>query len=265
MNRSRLVNGTAGSLPQEKFTSAKFAGYLSGMLALLTAAGAALSPYVFDEGISWMVRLFAGVAWTGATGVLIGYGCNYFNSVLEYAVSGGTQPVQVPRRNPGPSIASLLRWTLCFISGPAALISLALRYWTYCGEITCINGLILAGLTVSGIGYWVMQLLVLGEGPDFTRASPTQVLDASRRLGWRSLLAAMGITAATTVYVCVGAYAVMTLYSAWLLGFALLWVCWYSAWECGAFALRIVGFWYYESGPPASRVDFSPRASIRVD
>ena len=31
------------------------------------------------------------------------------------------------------------------------------------------------------------------------------------------------------------------------MGFVLLWLCWYSAWECGAFALRIVGFWYHES------------------
>jgi hypothetical protein len=265
MNRSRLVDWATGSLLPERWTSAKFVGCLSGMMALLTGTGVALSPYVFHVGISAMVRLFVAVAWTGVTGVLLGYGCNYFNSVLEYAVSGGKKPIQVPVRNPGPAVASLLRWMLCFISGPAALISLALRYWMHCGEVTGIDGIALAGLTVPAVGYWVMQLLVLGERPELTRASPMQVLDAIRRLRRRALLAAIGITAAAFVYVCAGAYAVLLLHRAWLMGLVLLWLCWYSAWECGAYALRTVGFWYYESGRAADRVDYSQRESVRVD
>ena len=226
----------------------KFAVYLSGKLALLTAVGVALYPHVLHEGISWVSGLVLAVVWAGATGVLIGYGCNYLDSVLEYAVSGGKKCIYVPSRNPGPAITSFLRWTLCFVSGPAVLVYLALRYWIHCGDVTVIDGFILVELTTPAIGYWVMELLVLAERPELARASPMQVLNAIRRLGRRSLLAGIGIMAAAFVYVCVGAYAVILLHSAWLAGLLLLWLCWYSAWECGAFALRIVGFWYYESG-----------------
>jgi hypothetical protein len=247
MKRSRLVDWTAGLVMHQQFTGVRFPVCLSGLLALLTAVGVALYPGVFHEGIPWMIRLFVAVAWAGATSLLIGYGCKYFDSVLEYAVSGGDRHIEVPSRNPGPACTSFLRWMLCFVSGPAALISLALRYWMYCGSVAGLEGLILAGLTAPAIGYWLMQLLVLAERPELTRATPMQVLEASRRLGHRTLLAGSGVTLAAFGYIAVGAYAIILLHSAWLAGLALLWLCWYSAWECGALALRIVGFWFYES------------------
>jgi hypothetical protein len=237
----------SGARP-DPLTGVKFVVYLSGMLGLLTALGTALYPHVLHEGISWVSGLVLAVVWAAATGVLVGYGCNYLDSVLEYAVSGGEKFIYVPSRDSVPAIQSCLRWTLSFVSGPALLFYLALRYWIHCGDVTLVDGLILAELTVPAIGYWLMELLVLAERTELAYASPWQVLFAIRRLGRRSLLAAFGTSAAAFVYVCVGVYAVMLLHSAWLMGLVLLWLCWYSAWECGAFALRIAGFWYYGSG-----------------
>lgn len=232
----------------------KFVVYLSGWLTLLTALGVALYPHVLHQGLSWVGGLVLAVVWAGATGVLVGYGCNYLDSVLEYAVSGGAQCIYVPSRDPSQAVASFLRWTLSFISGPAVLIYLALRYWIHCGDVTVIDGLILVELTAPAIGYWIMELLVLAERTDLVYASPMQVLNAIRRLGRRALLATVGITLAVFVYVCVGACAVMLLHSGWLAGLLLLCLCWYSAWECGAFALRIVGFWYYDSGKASAQI-----------
>jgi hypothetical protein len=226
----------------------RFVICLSGLLTLLTALGVALYPLVLHEGVSWIGGVILAGVWTGATGVVIGYGCNYLDSVLEYAVSGGERPVCVPGPYPGPAIASLLRWTLCFVSGPAILCLMALAYWVQCGNVTVVDCMILAELTVPAMGYWIVALLGLAERPELLAASPIQVLAAVRRLGRRSLLAACGITLAAFGYVCVGAYALGLLHSAWLSGLLLLWLSWYSAWECGVYALRIVGFWYYESG-----------------
>lgn len=225
----------------------KFVVYLSGMLALLTGLGVALYPHVLHEGISWLGGLVLAVVWVITTGILAGYGCNYLDSVLDYAVSGGEKFIYIPGRDSVPAIQSCLRWMLSFVTGPAILFYLALHYWVVCGDVTLVDVLILAELTVPAIGYWLMELLVLAERTDVVYVSPWQVLNAIRTLGQRSLLAVVGISAAAFVYVCVGAYAVMLLHSAWLMGLVLLWLCWYSAWECGAFALRIVGFWYYDS------------------
>ena len=226
----------------------KFVIILSGVQALLTGLGMALYPHVLHEGMSWPGGLFLAFGWVAAMGVLIGYGCNYLDAVLEYAVSGGARPISVPSRDCGPAIGSCLRWMLCFVSGPAVLCYLAVRYWIHCGDVTVVDGLILAELTVPAIGYCLMELLILAERPGLTHASPLQVCKAIRRLGCRSVLATVGITAAACLYACVGTCAVIVLHSAWLWGLLLLWLCWYSAWECGALALRIAGFWYYESG-----------------
>lgn len=226
----------------------KFVVYLSGLLTLLSALGVALYPHVLHEGISWLGGLVLAIVWMGTMSVLVGYGCNYLDSVLEYAVSGGGRFIYVPNRDSAPAIASFLKWALSFVTGPAFFMYLALRYWVSCGDVTIVDGLILAELTAPAIGYWLFELLVLAERSELAFAAPSQVLNAVRRMGLRAVLAGIGITAAAFVYVCVGAYAVMLLHSVWLMGFVLLWLCWYSAWECGAFALRIVGFWYHESG-----------------
>ena len=46
----------------------------------------------------------------------------------------------------------------------AILLYLALWYWVSCGDVTLVDGLILAELTAPAIGYWLIsELLVLAE------------------------------------------------------------------------------------------------------
>lgn len=241
----------SGARP-DSLVGVKFVVYLSGMQSVLTALGVALYPHVLHEGFAWLGGLVLAVVWTGGMGILTGYGCNYLDSVLEYAVSGGERFIYVPQRDCIPAIASFLKWSLCLVLGPAAFLCVALWYWIHCGDVTVIDCLILAELALPAIGYWIMAQHVVAERPELAFASPSHVLQAARRLEWRALAATIGITAATFVYVCVGAYAVTLLHNAWLAGLVLLWLCWYSTWECGAFALRIVGFWSHDSGRPSS-------------
>ncbi len=225
----------------------KFTVRLSGLLALLTALEVILYPHVLHEGSSWVGGLAVMVVWGGVMGIPLGYGCKYLDSVLEYAVSGGEKQIVVPNRDVTPAVQSVLRWVYCLCCGPALLMSSALLYWIYCGDVAELDGFVLVCLVTLAVGYWILSLLVMAERPEIAFISPQHVLQAARRLGRRALLATAGMTAAAFAYVFVGAHAVALLHSAWLMGLVLLWLCWYSAWECGVFALRIVGFWYYES------------------
>jgi hypothetical protein len=71
------------------------------------------------------------------------------------------------------------------------------------------------------------------------------VFKAVRRLGGRALVAGIGISVAAFVHVCVGAGGLMLLHSSWLAGLIMLWICWFSAWQCATYALWTLGFWHH--------------------
>jgi hypothetical protein len=230
----------------DPLTGIKFVFYLSGFLAVLTAIGAGLYPHVLHEGLIWVSGMFLAVVWGGAMALLIGYGCSFLDSVLDYALCGGARNIHVPDLDPRPAITSVVKWGLCFASGPALLTFMAFRHWIHCGDVTAIDGLILAELTMPAISYWLFGMLVLSGRPDMAWASPVQVFIAVRRLGWRTLVAGIGISIAVFVHVCVGAGGLMLLHSSWLAGLVMLWICWFSAWQCATYALWTLGFWHHQ-------------------
>ncbi len=249
----------------------KFVFQLSGMLAVMAALGVALYPLVLDEGFSWMSGVLLAVVWTGATSLILGYGLQFLDSVLQHAVGGGAGYVEVPDYDPGPALTSLVRWSLCFLSGPAFLLYFAFCFWIHCGDMTALDRLIVAELTIPAVGYGIMGLLVLARRPELALLSPRRVLKAARRLGRRAILATVGVTAGGFVHVGLGILAVMLLYESWLSGLFLLLVCWFSAWQCSAFALRTLGFWEHNrattggqrNSPPSRGVGFPTCASNR--
>jgi hypothetical protein len=234
----------------DPLTGIKFVFYLSGFLALLTAVGAGLYPHVLHEGLAWLNGLVLVVVWGGAMAILIGYGCTFLDSVLDYALCGGARNICVPDLDPRPAVTSVLKWGLCFASGPALLVFLAFRHWVLCGDVSAIDGLILAELTMPAISYWIFGMLVLSSRPDLAWASPVQVFQAVRPLRWRALVAGIGISIAAFVHVCVGAAALMLLHSSWLAGLILLWISWFSAWQCATYALWTLGFWHHRCAKP---------------
>ena len=247
----------------------KFVFRLSGILAVLTAIGAALYPSVINGGISWVNGLSLSVVWGAAMGLLIGYGCNFLDSVLANAVGGGADgDIHVPDFDPSPAMTSFVRWALGFVSGPAILIYFAFQYWIHCGDMTFIDSVILMELTVPALSYWMIGLLVLTRQPERLMASPRQIGKAIRRLGLRTAVAGIGVTAVAFVHFGVGAFAIMLLHEAWLAGLVLLWICWFSVWHSGAFALRTVGLWHHRTrnmtrASPASGAAYSTPAIMR--
>jgi hypothetical protein len=225
----------------------KFILSLSGMLTLLTALGLWLYPFALNGGMSWLSGLLLIAVWAGAMSVLFGYGCHYLDLVLEHALRGDGQNTLMPDYYSGPAMTSFVKWALCFVSGPAFPIFFAVHYWIHSGDMTAVDGLILAELSVPAITYWMIGLVVLSRRPEIANPSPRLVLKAIRRLGLRALLGGIGVTAAGFVHIFLGVTALVLLHGPWPLGLALLWLCWFSAWQCGAFALRTLGLWYYRS------------------
>lgn len=221
----------------------KFLFRISGILAVLTGLGVALYPAVLHEGFSWMSGVLLACAWIAITALAIGYGCQFLDAVLEHAVGGGEKNLQIPDYDPGPVFTTLVRWGLCFVSGPAFLFYFAFCYWIRCGDMTLLDGLILAELTVPAVGFWMLGLLVLTKRPDLPGLSPVQVIKVARRIGYRSLLLALAVTAGGFAHVWLGAGAITLLFTSWMAGLFLLWICWFSAWQSAAFALRTLGFW----------------------
>ncbi|HEY3963927.1 MAG TPA: hypothetical protein VGM05_05170 [Planctomycetaceae bacterium] len=230
----------------ETIQGTKFVAAISAILALLTALGIELYPHVLQSGIFWLSGLFLVLAWAGVVAVVLGYGCQLLDSALECEPHGGRQP-EMPDLDPGPAVTSFVKWASCFVAGPAFLLYEALRYWVLCGDLTVGDGLILGELTVSAIGYWLIAVLVLTKRPELVVPLPWHVLKAARNLGARIVPAGIVLTVAAGVHLWLGVNALVLLHSSWLVGWILLWICWFSVWQCGALAQRTLGSWHVRS------------------
>ncbi len=222
---------------------ANFVFFLSGMLALLTALGIVLCPYTQHDGSPRPGALALISLWGSAVALIVAYGCQFLDSVIAYALCGGAKSVDLPDLDPRPAMTSLARWTLCFFTGPAFFVSLAIRYLAGCTAFAIIDGLILAVLTAAAMTSWIIGRLARAARRERDCPLSSSVLTALRALGWRAPLAGFGVTAAGIVHVLLAASAVVLLHQTWLGGFVLLWVCWYSAWQCATYSLWTVGIW----------------------
>lgn len=244
---SPLYERTSSDTLDDPLVGVRFILSLSGMLTLLTALGLWLYPFTLNGGMPWLSGLLLVVVWAGAVSVLFGYGCHYLDLVLEHALRGDGQDHLMLDFCSGPAMTSFVKWALCFVSGPAFPIFFAVHYWIHSGDMTAVDGLILAELSVPAVTYWMFGLVVLSRRPEIANPPPRQVLKAIRSLGLRALLVGIGVTAAGFVHIGLGVTALVLLHGAWPLGLALLWLCWFSAWQCGVFALRTLGLWYCRS------------------
>jgi hypothetical protein len=235
---------------------ANFLFFLSGMLALLTALGVALCSYTQHDRYPRAGELVLVSLWGSSVALIVAYGCRFLDSVIAYALCGGTKSVDLPDPDPRPAMTSLARWTLCFFTGPAFFVSLAIRYLTERTGFALVDGLILTVLTAAALTSWIIGRLVRAARRERDCPLPSSVLTTMRTLGWRAPLAGIGVTAAGIVHVLLAASAVVLLRQTWLGGFVLLWFCWNSAWQCATYSLWTVGIWCHRAsrtGKMASR------------
>jgi hypothetical protein len=222
----------------------KHIAVISGLLSLLSALGVEWYPQVFEVRDLLTRGTFASFFWFGTMSVVLGYGCRGLDAVLHNVLHGNDRPAQPAEFDPGPALASFVKWSVCFLAGPAFLLYEALRFWTLRGDLTITDGLILVELTVPAIGYWLVGVLVLSCRPDLVVPLPWQVLKIVVRLGWRAVPAGIVLTAAAAIHLWLGLSALLLLENSWIVGMVLLWICWFSVWQCGALTVQTLGAWY---------------------
>jgi hypothetical protein len=227
-----------------------FVQALSGILAGLTATAVAVSPHLVNRETPPALAWGLSALWICGLAVAIGYGCCYLDAVLEYSLAGGERAI--PRRDLKlrPAMVSLARWGLAFCSGPVVLACLAIRHSLRCTIITPGDVLIVGMLLVAATSYWIIGIIASTDNRRRWPPLPEQLLSVGRQLNWRAIVAGLAATIAGLVY---GGLAVSILSlsaNPWPLRLVLYWLWWLSAWECGAFVLRTVGFCHFRMQAP---------------
>lgn len=244
----------------EPTESLRFVAPLSAGLAVLTAIGGAAYPELLHDGLSSPIAWVPTLTWIVLTGLALGYGCNYLDAVLSYALAGKGF-IYLPDRTLGPAVRSLARWGLCFLCGPALLFLAALGYWVHCGDVDWIDGLILTELTAGGFGFWVFSLVLtapMGEASDSPSRHPSAILG---RFDRRRLLAGLSLLVVALVHLGLVIFGLLVLRDAWPVGLVLLWFVWFSAAYSATITLKHVG-WRLDRAPKIPRP--GPRREVAV-
>ena len=216
---------------------------------------AALSLGEFDDlrADPWRTAL---LGWIGVvlTGAVLGYVFGFLDCSLAAAAAGEVKRVRWPGNDLGLAFRSLCRWVFAFLTGPVLGAAAAFFYWLHCGELTWLDGVILAELGVLTLGCWVLAVAAAGRRDRTLDANPWRAAELAYRLGPRTLLvlvAAAGLLAHGWLM----AGAVEELHRHPVGGALGLLVCWGSALFLATVLFRLLGVWCHRlqaaaPGPP---------------
>jgi hypothetical protein len=200
-------------------------------------AGFAFDPQS-DFILKWFFRaLFAGAAFA--------FGSSYVYWVIRAAADGepphGNWPVFDMRlliRGVGCVLAALL-------AGPVELAVLGFFYWMECGDVSWLDGIILAELVVLGVGCGLFALAAAARNGRAEDLNPLRAFELAQRLGTRGVLLALFAAAAVLAHgwLALGAIEQMHVPHNGFGGWLLLTCCWLSALLVASFVLRVLGRW----------------------
>ena len=254
---------------------------LLSLAAALTIAGSVtllLLPYVLQanlvrESLSPLVLIFC--LWAVVPVLVVGHACLFLSRVLHNAASGQVKYLGRPESGPWPPLASLARWSGCFLSGPVLPAWASVYYWLHCGAMGALDWLILAELLFPAVGYWLIALLLASHTEGLVDVNPVRILSVMGRLGGYALAAAALGFGMLLIHLWFGMYAIERLHRHWTWGTMLLGLSFLSALYGGTFSLRLLGLWYFRFGrrtrpaaPPMGAIPgllFVPSATIRAN
>lgn len=229
---------------------------LAVLLSLLTAAGvawvvddAAQGPAFFfdprsDLVVKWLFR-----------SLFVAAGFAVVSSFLYWVARSAATDEPPHGRWPLFDVRLLLRGTGCclaaLVAGPVELAVLGFSYWLECGDITLLDGIILAELAVLGVGCGLFAFAAAARGGRAADLNPLRAFQLAQRLGPRGILLVLFASAAVAVHGLLGLAAVQKMYlpHGGFGGWLLLTLCWMSGLFAAAFTLRLVGRWCAEDVP----------------
>jgi hypothetical protein len=217
---------------------------LSGILDGLTSAAAALAPQLIAGRLPTASFWILAALWLAGVVLSVGSGCAYLDAALRQGLSGGTA-FPDSSWSLRVALASFRRWIVCFFFGPAILVYLAIRHSLNCTFVTALDVLIVGTLLTAAASYWLIKLIATIDDGRIGPPASERVLVVARQLNWRAILAGFAAAVAACLYAALAASALWLTAGPWPVRLVLLWLWWFSAWECAAFVLRTVGFWHF--------------------
>lgn len=179
--------------------------------------------------------------------VVLAYTCGFLDCVLASSASGQAGVVSWPGRDFGLALKSCLWWLLAFLAGPVLPATIAPLYWTYVGEVTTLDWIILGELGVLAIGYWLLAVLAVSRSDRVSDLNPLRVLKLAERLGYRAWVAAL---AASVLGVCAVLLVLGTLpllHVNAVAGVLLVFI-WGGTLFFATFLFRLLGVWCHRVG-----------------
>jgi hypothetical protein len=220
---------------------------LAVLLGILTAlAGRALPEVLNDRPESGGFWVIFGL-YMLVPMVVLAYVCGFLDCVLASAASGQAGVVTWPGRDFGLALKSCLWWLLAFLAGPVVPAAVAPLYWTYVGEVTTLDWIILGELGVFAIGYWLLAILAVSRSDRVSDLNPVRVFRLAERLGYRAWVAAFAASVLGVGAVLLILAALPLLHANAMAGVLLVFI-WGGTLFFAAFLFRLLGVWCYRAG-----------------
>jgi hypothetical protein len=179
--------------------------------------------------------------------LILAYACATMECALSSALSGQGPGLYWPGWRAGLALKSGLRWALSFLAGPLLLVIVAGYYWLYGGDLRVLDWIIVGELCVLAVAYWLLLVVSTNERDSLLAANPVRVSRLIHRLGLRAAVPLLVVPALVFAHAVVGFFAAEKLHDSIFLGWLLLAGCWWSAFFCAQFVLRLLGVWCYRA------------------
>src|SRR5262245_58114634 len=198
------------------------------------------------------------VAWA-APFVVFGYLCGFLHCVLGSAAAGETGFVRWPGFDMRLILRALFAWIVCFVMGPIVFAAATSWVWLYGGDPTWVDSLILIELGMAGTTHWLLTLVAVHQGDRLRDANPARVADLIRRLGYRTVLAALGASGVGLAIGWLILQALGALHDGSLGPWFLLALGWLLGVMWLTFFFRLLGLWCFRS-----RVEAVPMSAAQA-
>jgi hypothetical protein len=191
------------------------------------------------------------LGWIGVVlgGTLLGFAVGFLDCSLAAAAAGEVRRVRWSGSDLGLAVRSLVRWLVAFLTGPVLGVAAGVYYWLHAGELTFLDGVILAELGVLTLAVWLLAVAAAGWRDRTLDANPLRAAELAYRLGPRTLLvlvAAAGLLAHGWLMLA----AVEELHRSPFSGWLGLIACWVGALFLATFLFRLLGVWCHRLPAP---------------
>jgi hypothetical protein len=244
----RACGGRFGIPPQQSTYSWPLVLGLAAALTFLSGGVLTLLTGEFEFSAEpWGYGVLCGCFFSIALPVAA-YVCGLLDCVLASAVVGEVKPIGCADLTLGLTLKRGINWIACFLAGPVVPADAGVFYWMHCGDPAFLDWVVLTGLLILTVGYWLFALVALHRRDRLLDVDPVHVVSLISRLGYRSVIVSLGASLLVAAHGWLALGAIASLHRDGVaIGAALLACCWVSGVFWAIFLLRLLGIWCHRA------------------